>query len=45
MKTHGKSIKKGKMVLRDVQWEEDDWEMTMSFEVQWIVTQIMVNYA
>lgn len=33
------------MILRDVQWEEGDWEMTMSFEVQWVVTQIMVSYA
>lgn len=33
------------MILRDVQWEEDNWEMIMSFEVQWVVTQIMVNYA
>lgn len=42
MKTQTKNIKK-EMMLKDVQWEENNYEMTMFFEVQSIVTQILVN--
>lgn len=42
MKTQAKNIKK-EMMLKDVQWEENNYEMTMFFEVQSIVTQILVN--
>lgn len=33
------------MLLKDVQCKEDDQEMTVSSEVQRVVTQIKVNYA
>lgn len=42
MKTQAKNIKK-EMMLKDVQWEENNYEMTVFFEVQSIVAQILVN--